>query len=362
MRVLMLTQTLDESGVLGFTRRWAKELARRVERLYCIVLEKREEINNLEGVEVLSLGKERGYKYFTDIHYLANLYRYLSRIEKKGGIEVIFSHMLPVFTIAVFPYAFLKKIPIVQWYTHPCLDIKLKIAHCFARCIVTTLPTTYPYKMNKVKVVGHGIDTEMFSPGPCNKEDFNNLILCVGRISPVKDQATLIRAAGILSRKANINFKVVFIGSPITEKDRVYMENLKELIEKESLKNLVSFRGAVKYGEELVEWYRRCFFHVNLTPTGSGDKTALESMACGKPTLVANEGFRKTLGKYADQLIFKFHSPEDLAEKMERLFSLSKREQEKLGNFLRERIEKFHSLDRLMEKLKEIFEEVKRKN
>ena len=56
---------------------------------------------------------------------------------------------------------------------------------------------------------------------------------------------------------------------------------------------------------ELPDWYRRCAVHVNLTPTGFGDKVAWEAMACGRPCLVANDDVVETLGRHADELLFR---------------------------------------------------------
>jgi len=356
--VLILTQRWGKGGVLGFVQEWVRELSRKVEKVYCVVLEK--EIQEIPDVPVFSLGKEKGYRILPDLHYLIRLYNILVKIEKEGGVDVIFSHMLPIFTIAIFPYAYLRRIPIVQWYAHPSVDLKLKIAHHLASCVVTSLPTAYRYKKDKVKVLGQGIDTKMFSPGPPHRWFPELLILYVGRISPVKDIETLIKAAVLLRKRSNLNFKVSIVGGPVTQRDRIYLETLKKLVEEENLEQIVTFEGPVEHGEELVEWYRRCYFHVNLTPTGSGDKTVLESMACGKPTLVANEGFRETLGKYAEVLTFKYGCPEDLANKMCFLFRLSRKEIEDMGKYLRERVKRFHSLEILMEKLIDVFEEVVR--
>jgi glycosyltransferase involved in cell wall biosynthesis len=84
--------------------------------------------------------------------------------------------------------------------------------------------------------------------------------------------------------------------------DENYLSGLKALSKSLELEDIVSFEGPVPYGEELVDWYRRCAVHVNLTPAGFGDKVALEAMSCGALCIVANEGYRETLGDAAEKL------------------------------------------------------------
>ena len=82
---------------------------------------------------------------------------------------------------------------------------------------------------------------------------------------------------------------------------------------------------------------------------------ALEAMACGKPCLVANEGFKETLGKFADDLLFRHGDAEHLAEKLMALLELSERGREEMGLYLRQRIIELHSLHRLTYNLMEVF-------
>jgi glycosyltransferase involved in cell wall biosynthesis len=105
-------------------------------------------------------------------------------------------------------------------------------------------------------------------------------------------------------------------------------------------------------------WYQRCAIHVNLTPKGFGDKVAWEAMACARPCLVANEGFRATLGKYAECLLFRHGDADDLAKRLLTLLEFSLTEREQMGHYLRDQVIHMHSMDRLAECLVEVFREV----
>jgi len=110
----------------------------------------------------------------------------------------------------------------------------------------------------------------------------------------------------------------------------------------------------------LPNWYRRCTVHVNLTPTGSGDKVVWEAMACGRPCFAANEGFRETLGRWATDLLFRHGDAPDLAQKLENLLKMDKKRLKAIGEELRQGVLERHSLEGLAERLLALFEEVSR--
>jgi glycosyltransferase involved in cell wall biosynthesis len=250
-----------------------------------------------------------------------------------------------------------KKIPIVTWYAHPSLTWVLKLAHHLSDRMVASVATAYPYRKDKLVVIGQGIDTDLFCPDGSLPEE-PPMILCVGRLSPVKDHPTLIRAAALLRERLKKPFRVVILGGPAGPKDEPYVRSLHQLVEELNLQDIVSFHPPVPQSA-LPNWYRRCTVHVNLTPTGSGDKVAWEAMACGRPCLAANEGFRETMGEYADALLFPHGDAEALAERLLWLLCLPLNEAERIGTYLRAQVVALHSLNQLAEKLKTLFRCVK---
>jgi glycosyltransferase involved in cell wall biosynthesis len=109
---------------------------------------------------------------------------------------------------------------------------------------------------------------------------------------------------------------------------------------------------------DMPSWYRRSTVHVNLTPTGSGDKVALEAMSCGRPCIVANTGFRETLGKYAEPLLFRYGDPVDLAQRMEWICALPESKRVSIGVYLRAQIIRMHSLSGLADRLVAVFKDI----
>jgi glycosyltransferase involved in cell wall biosynthesis len=274
-------------------------------------------------------------------------------------VDVCFSHMMPLFTVLAAPLLKWRRVPIVTWYAHPHLTGMLRLAHSFSSHMVTSLATAYPYKTDKLIVTGQGIDTELFTADSDSRSDEPPMILCVGRLSPVKDHPTLLKAVWLLQQRSTKRFSVVIIGAPGSMRDGSYVATLQNQTRELGLEEIVHFEPAAAI-TSLPEWYRRCTVHVNMTPTGFGDKVALEAMACGKLSLVANEGFRETLGKFENRLLFRFGDAAHLEQKLSTLLELCERDRDEIGKYLAQRINQLHGMSHLISRLVEILEKVTR--
>lgn len=351
MRLLLFNLATDlDNPTQGFNTRWIWALAKPVEFIHVVTMR----IGRVEvpgNVRVYSVGKEKG---FSEPRRAIEFYRILFGILRDDRVDVCFSHMAQIFTVLAAPVLKLKRIPIVTWYAHPSLTWDLKLAHHLSDQMIASVATAYPYKRDKLIAIGQGIDTELFSPDGEESAPGPPIILCVGRLSPVKDHPTLLKAALLLGQRLGRTFRVVIVGGAATPRDRSYIENLHKQVKEQGLQDIVYFEPATSL-ENLPSWYRRCTAYVNLTPTGSGDKVAWEAMACGKLCLVANKGFEETLGKHAEHLMFRYGDAEDLARRLEWALSLSGTERQRLGVYLREQVVKMHSLDGLAAKLVNLF-------
>lgn len=297
------------------------------------------------------MGKEKGYG---EPRRALMFYQYLFRILAEGHIDVCFSHMIPIFTVLAAPVLRAKGIPIVTWYAHPSLTWKLKLAHHLSDRVVTSLTTAYPYRHDKVTVVGQGIDTDLFASDGMAPDEPPS-ILCVGRLSPVKDHPTLITAGALLRERWKHPFRMTIVGGPAGPHDEPYVQALHKQVRRLGLQDVVTFEPPVPM-IALPGWYRRCTVHVNMTPTGFGDKVAWEAMSCGRPCLMANEGFRETLGKYASRLLFRHGDAGNLANKLMALLALSEKDRDQIGLYLRQQVVRMHSLDRLAYNLIGLFQ------
>ena len=177
MRLLFITQKVDRADwLLGFTHGWIKALAKHVERLTVICLAQGE-TELPSNVNVISLGKERGVgrlgRAITFIKVVATSVR---------EADCVFAHMSPLFAIAAAPFAKLHRKPLILWYTHRNVDLKLRVATALSDAVVTASPESFQLPTPKLRVLGHGIDPEQFAPAPRARLTEPPLILAVGRL------------------------------------------------------------------------------------------------------------------------------------------------------------------------------------
>jgi glycosyltransferase involved in cell wall biosynthesis len=357
MRLLIFNLATDiDDPILGFTTHWIGALARRVEFIHVITM-RAGRLDVADNVRVHSAGKEKGY---SEARRVVEFYRILWRVLRHERIDACFSHMIPLFTMMAAPLLKARRIPLVTWYAHPSVTWILKTAHKLSDRVVASVSSAYPYKHDKLTPIGHGIAVDLFSPGPGAARVDPPVILCVGRLSPVKDHPTLLNAISLLRHKYSAPFRAVILGCPATANDAIYAESLRRRVKELALDDIVSFEPAVPI-RELPAWYRRCTVHVNMSPLGFGDKVAWEAMACAKPCMVANEGFRETLGRHQSELLYRHGNAEDLAERLRWLFGLPQPERDAIGAYLREQVIVSHCVDGLARRLVKIFESLKRR-
>lgn len=330
-----------DDPVLGFTTSWVRALAAQAGHVDVITM-RAGRLDLPSNVDVWSLGKERGY---SEPRRLLTFYATLARILARDQIDLCFAHMAPLFAVLAAPLLAPRRIPIITWYAHPHLSNTVRLAHAVSSAVVTSLPSAYPYKRDKLHVIGQGIDPAAFAPtgDPVQQPP---QVLCAGRLSAVKDHSTLIRAVALLNRERPGTFVVGIVGSPARREDETYVAGLKQAVHAAQLDGVVTFHGSVVRAA-LPGWYSRSAVHVNLTPAGFGDKVALEAMSCGTPCITANEDFKETLGKYADVLLFTPGDSTQLADRLRHVLSLSASSRADMGAYLREQVIRLHSLEQL---------------
>jgi len=352
MRLLLFNLATDaDDPLLGFTTRWIGALAERVEFIHVVTM-RAGRLAIPGNVRVHSVGKEKGY---SEARRVMEFYKIIGRILRQERIDVCFSHMMPLFTVMAGPILRLMGIPIITWYAHLNRSRILPVAHWLSTRMVASVESAYPYRRDKFTAVGQGIDTALFRPEAETKSETIPLILCVGRLSPVKDHPTLIKAARFLRQVWHKPFRVEIVGGPTSGRDETYVRSLRQQVKQLGLEEIVSLEPAVSM-DKLPSWYRRSTVNVNMTPTGSGDKVVWEALACGRICVVANEGFKPTLGKYADDLSYTYGEAEQLAARLNWTLSLSESARAVIGTELQREVEASHGLKGLANRLVEIFE------
>lgn len=344
MKLLILTQKVDKNDSnLGFFYSWIEEFAKNCEKLTVICLYKGE-CDLPDNVKVLSLGKE---KNVSRLKYLFNFYKYIWLYRKK--YDSVFVHMNQIYVIlGACLWRFLGK-KIGLWYTHKNISFSLKIAEKLTNFVFTASQNSFRLKSKKVKVVGHGIDVNKFTPNDKIKTDssiFN--IVTVGRISPIKKYEELIEAIENLTKKDNKykKIKVKIIGGPINDFGKKYFEELKNLVILKNLNNFIEFIGPVK-NIEVINFLRESDLFVHMCKEGGLDKVVLEAMACEVLVLSNNYSVKNDVLFDFENFLY-YQGNNELIEKIDFIMNMEEEKKEIIIKKLRKIVIDDHNLSNLI--------------
>lgn len=270
MKLLIITQVVDtEDSFLGFFVRWIEEFAKHVEHVEVVCL--KEGRHTLSGnVQVHSLGKERGE---SRVKYVFNFYKYIWGL--RHNYDTVFVHMNPEYVIlgGLFWRAWGKRVAL--WYTHKSVDMRLRCAALLSNTIFTASKESFRLRSPKVRVMGHGIDVDFFSPDV--RVVRGDSVLSIGRLMKSKRHDLIIRAAALAGRELRI------VG------DGPERENLEVLAR--AVGAHVLFLGGLAQSQ-LRDEYRQAALFIHASETGSLDKVVLEALACGLPVLTTSTSLR----------------------------------------------------------------------
>jgi glycosyltransferase involved in cell wall biosynthesis len=299
------------------------------------------------NVKVLSLGKEKNkfkilnykFKIIGRIYYILNFYRHI--IRERGNYDAVFVHMNPLYAIlgGCLWKKWQKKITL--WYTHSSTNWQVRLAERIADVVFTASRESFRVPSEKVYIMGHGINTDIFRFKPKKKDPSEVKLLTVGRIAPSKNLDLMIKAVHELNQAEPRRFHLDIYGSPNTPEQAQYLKSLKELVVKYALSQSVYFKGGV-VNESMPEIYQAADIFLNFSDTGSLDKAVLEAMSCGILVLTSNEAFKDMLSGLDPRL---FCAKPDIARGIKNL--ACEINNEAMTEKLHQYVKKNHSLEKL---------------
>jgi len=341
MRLLVTTQKVDkDDDVLGFFHHWLEKIAQRFDFVTVVCLEKGN-YNLPDNVKVISLGKEK-----TRANSLVYAWRFLQiAIKEKKNYDAIFSHMNPEYICVAGVLWKLWHKKIALWYNHKIGSWAAKYAFQLADKIFYTSDFAYAAKSTKSQVMPVGIDIDQFA----GEATFSgkNKILSLGRISPVKNIDVLVKACQILDEE-NFDFTCHIYGDA-PERDQAYYEKVKSMAQMLTKKNKIYFYPGIS-NDQAPDLYRQHDLFVNMTPSGSFDKTIIEAMTARNLVLICNHSLG---GFLPDKFLFAEGNAKDMADKIKNIFALENKQEYQNSFFDYAKSE--HSLDSLLDKLAEFF-------
>ncbi len=289
--LLYLNLAIDDQDVsLGFANTWVKQFSNKFENVDIITLNKSNEtIDTNNNVSIYGLLKDDNT---SRIKKFLKIRKTIKELTTASSYDLCFSHMSPLLLLMTRFYS-IKKFPTILWYTHPkpkelSKKIILIMSLFFCDKVVTASNSSFPYKSNKLNVVGHAIDYEQFLYK--RQELLNKEFLILSRISKSKNLEVAID--GFLKSKFS-NHNISIIGDAVTKEDAKYRDKLSKKYE--SNKN-VTFLGKVPH-KDLPSLMIKYSYHINATPEGFYDKSVLEAISNGLFSIHANKDYGKHFEK-----------------------------------------------------------------
>jgi len=286
MKLLIVTQAVDaDDPVLGFFVRWIEEFSKHCKKVTVICL-RAGKYTLPNNVEIIVLGKAS--------RFVRTVRLWHACVSRRSEYDAVLVHMNPEYiVVAGLLWRSMHK-RIALWYTHKSVNVKLRIAVLFAHSIFSASAESFRLRTKKLRVMGHGIDTDFFSPdASITRGDW---ALSVGRLMPSKRHDLAILRAVDDDRELRIAGE-----GP----DR---QNLEAFAHK--LGARVRFLGPLTH-LQMRDEYRKAKYLIHTSETGSLDKVVLEALACGLP-IVTNDSALKPLENEGSQYVREHHSLQHL--------------------------------------------------
>ncbi len=340
MRLLIITQAVDlDDRALGFFTSWIRAIAARSEKVSVICLQKgRHDLP--ENIPVYSLGKEEGA---SRVKYLWRFYRYIWMLRK--DYDVVFVHMNQEYVLLGWKHWLLMGKRVFLWRNHKKGSIWTRLAGRLSRTVFYTSGEAYVASFKNAVQMPIGIDTEKFAPSGTAAEDS---ILFLGRLDPVKKPEAFLAALKDL-HDAGVPFHADLYGTPTYPK-APHAQPLAALAAPLIAAGVLAAHTGVA-NEETPAIYASHAIYVNLTPSGSFDKTIGEAMASGCLVVAANQAVADVLPQ---GLLVDPDSSGTVRLALEKALLMPHDERAKITARSREYIMHEHSIELLAEKLAKI--------
>jgi len=300
MNLLMFNLAVDSEHVtLAFGLRWIEELAKRFDHIDVVTM--------CEGnyqlppnVKVWSVGRERGYPKWLRV---LRFYWFLVKVWRDRPPAVAFAHMIPLFSVLFAPVARLVGCPSILWYAHGATPRMLRVAHYLVDQVVTSTPQGFRIKSEKARVIGQGIDLDLF-PFTQRTSGLIFRIVTVGRLAPSKGQNVLISALKEWRVPDGRSWRLTIVGDATSDSEQLFAHMVRGQAQAVSTPNHVKFTGRLP-PSDIAGYLREADVFVSLGTTGSLDKAIVEAMASGCPVLSCNDAFAAlaTAGGFANCVI-----------------------------------------------------------
>lgn len=239
-----------------------------------------------------------------DTHWVAGqnfrnvirFYRELFSIFRKNlAIDYVFSHMTVVQSVLASPVLLLRGIPHILWYAHRSSNLPLRFAGLTVRRILTSTSGSCPLKSKKVRIIGQGIDTNIFRALNIGPRQFLHMVH-IGRADKSKKLEKLIEEVQKIRKSKALNITLSLIGNPSNEHEETWFNGIKNAAKQSQLGDWLKIQPGVNRLEiPKILSTMDIFVHAF---EGSLDKTTIEATLCRVPVLSLNPEYLKIFGSW----------------------------------------------------------------
>lgn len=317
------------------------------------------------GVPVIPLEKKERWDVFPFLFSLIKQIRILDP-------DILHSYLSMSNILAVLVKMIVKKPKIVFGVRYAYMDLSkydwlirlvYKLEIFLSRFADLIIVNSYTGKKNHIQngfasnqmiVIPNGIDTTQFFPSPAERLEFRAklgitaqipLVGLVGRLDPVKDHSTFLKAAAIVLReKSQISF--ICIGDGDTE----YREKLKDLTQQLGISEKIIWLEGQKNVRAVYNALDIC---CSTSVGESFSNVIAEAMACSLPCVVTDVGDSALIVEKSG-IIVPVRDSQSLAEGINKVLSLTAADRLLIGVKGKQRIEKEFSVLRMIERTEKV--------
>lgn len=364
MKILFFIGTLNTGGAERQMTQLAKGLSNRGHKTTVVTVfpggQYSEFIQKIPEIKLFSLWPKRGNFYSVRVYQI--LYSPIKLIEYTKKTDLCYSMLEISNLIAWIASRFSGNVNVVWGIRASIMRETWKMALFNKLCAIVS-PTVrlvivnsrkgleniikYGYRPKKVQVIYNGIDVEEFqydkNVRKNNRQelkilDHQPVVGIVGRIIPIKDHPSFIKAVSLVSEKIK-DVKILIVG----EGQADYLNDLHILVEKLGLDDSVIW---LSNRVDIVEIYNAMDVLVSSSLSEGFPNVIGEAMACGVPCIVTDVGDSARIVDDPTRVV-RPGDPEMLAAAIIRALRIEKGGKE--SKAIREKIVNSYSINNLIE-------------
>lgn len=202
----------------------------------------------------------------------------------------------------------------------------------------------FPVLASKTLSIHNFIDTEKFKPAYPKKENLLPVIYCVGRVIPSKNVLNMLKAIRS-AFNMGFNFNVIWRGS---QYDTAYCNEVESMVERLKLNDHFFLKDQ---SDNLLPEYQNADIFCLPSFYEGYPNVICEAMSCGLPVICSNVCENSNIVKEnINGFLFDPHNPDDIADAIVKVLSMSEEERNHMCVQNRKDIESNNSAAKFIDK------------